>query len=215
MSKISKSQIKNDAINSNLVKNESLKSEDIKDGTLVNADISVTAAIDLLKLSNAGAVNRSAIYHNGTAWVPLVKEYVNFYDSTGGQSFTGTITVDLDTARENSNTSVFSISNGEITVAKNGKFFISYHTSLEQSTNTRSSSVAKLEIDTGSGFTTIPGTDSYGYHRNNNQGQNTCNGSCLINLTSGDKIRLNITRYSGSATLVTIANASAINIIEL
>ena len=213
MSKINKRQIQDNSVDSNIVEDESLTGADIQDDSLTDADLATTAGIQLSKLNSTGAVNRSAIYHNGTTWVPFVKEYLDIYDSTGGQSFIGTITVDLDTTRENSNTSVFSITSGEITVSKTGTFLVSYVASLDVTENTRTNSLSYLELDTGTGYSIVPGTNGYGYHMTAVNGENTASGNCILDLTSGDKLKLTTTQVIGG-TLSTLAGGSSIVIIE-
>jgi len=68
MSKISKKQIKDDAIDSSKVLDESLTTDDVKNGTLLDEDISDNAGIQLKKLDTTGANDGDCIVLQSGQW---------------------------------------------------------------------------------------------------------------------------------------------------
>ena len=76
----------------------------------------------------------------------------------------------------------------------------------------RTQSKAWMEMDIGSGYQIISGTDSYGYNRTSGAGFSTNPIHAVVHiqksLTSA-KIRIRAKRITGSSSLVSMANASS------
>lgn len=71
MSKLSKKQLQDGAVDSTVIENDSVESVDIKDGTIVDADISASAAISLSKLSTASGTDGDTMVLSGGVWAPV------------------------------------------------------------------------------------------------------------------------------------------------
>lgn len=138
------------------------------------------------------------------------------YDNAGGQtttSSTGTV-VNLDTVRKN--TGEFSLSSDVITINSEGTYFIVYRVSTDISTGTdRSASSCWLELNTGSGFSEIDGSRAFMYNREVIEGDNTGTGHCILDLVSGNSIRLLFSRIDGNSTIRTIADGSGVSILKI
>lgn len=152
------------------------------------------------------------------AWIPIRNDVISTYDNAGGQTFTGTITINLDTVKANTNSSIFSLATDVITVNANGSYAFSYDCTLGINTgsNARSQCQTFLEVDTGGGFVEVDGSRAATYNRNLAQGQNTSSMSNLtLSVAAGDQFRLRATRISGSSTIVTIADGSRLSVMRV
>ena len=139
----------------------------------------------------------------------------NAYDSTGGQDVTSASTVAINTVRENIG-SLINYSSGTFTAQKDTKVLVSFYVSTINSSNgSRSSSQAWLEVDTGSGWTEVPGTRINLYNRNNNEGRATGSGDLVYDVSSGDVFRVRAERAGGGDSISTIADGSGIVFSEL
>ncbi len=137
------------------------------------------------------------------------------HDSTGNISInSGFIDVPWDVEDKKDTLFTHTASSSEIILNISGDYFIHVEISIEMSSgNSRSSSVARIMKDSGSGFIEIKGTRGYAYHRNSSQGTNTISLSTnLIGINKNDKIQIEAMRLSGSGTLTTIPNSSRIQI---
>lgn len=144
-------------------------------------------------------------------WKKLVDEtsLYSVYPSAS-QTFTNTrITINLDTER--SSNSKFSVSNGEITFNNSGDYIISMSASAYMSStgggiinNPSSGSNAFLQLNSGSGYSDMPHIKISMYHANTSQGQDTGSITFPLSANTGDKLRMQIVRYSGSDGLSTI-----------
>jgi hypothetical protein len=154
----------------------------------------------------------------GTAGTSLrASEAVDVYDNAGGQTFTtGTITLNLDTTRINTDTSVYNLSGDVLTVNSAIRGLIQFRVSTDVSSGTaRSISYAWLERDTGSGYSEVDGSRVYMYNRSTASGENTGTASLILSVSAGDKFRIRVARLAGSDTIRTIADASGLMIVDL
>ena len=130
-----------------------------------------------------------------------------FLQLTGANGSTHTITqsattLPLDTSREISNASHFTISSGEITVVNAGDYFINYSIDSDQTGGNRVTVTGFIEVSTdgGTSFSEVRGTRGHDYSRNNTQEESTAQGSSVIVLGAGDILRVRVLRDSGVAT---------------
>jgi len=142
------------------------------------------------------------------------------YDSVGGVSIDAATVIPFDQTRIMVNDA--SLSSGEIIISPANFRFIppSIYTLLligkvtvdVSSGNSRTQSKAWIEVDTGSGYEVVPGTDGYMYNRTADSGfgSTTITTSYHIskcaNLTM--KFRIRAQRLVGTNDLVTLAQAS-------
>jgi hypothetical protein len=136
----------------------------------------------------------------------------DYYDSTGGVDISsGLTTILFDSIRSNCDTFSFSASSGVITSNVSGRFWVGFDVTTQISSGTnRSTSYAQLEINTGSGFTLVPGTYGGMYNRTNGADINSASRRARLDLNPGDEVRVRAARLAGSSTIVTAANGSSL-----
>ena len=139
--------------------------------------------------------------------------FFDAYDTTGGLDVTGGVTIAIDTVRENSGD--FSLSSGEVTVNKTGKFLVNVASTLGVGTSTaRSAAITTLQLYSGS-WAAVTGAKCKHYCRETDEDATTGAINAIVDITSGDKLRLVGIRHSGTAAILTIADMSSIVIREL
>jgi len=128
------------------------------------------------------------------------------------QTFTNArVTVNLDTERR-PNTE-FTLSSGEITFNKDNEYIVSVTSSIKTNSGTsRSGSNTFLQIDTGTGFADVPSFMISGYHRTSGAAEDTGSLTIPLTVSVGDKLRIQVIRYTGSDTMVTIPDGMNITI---
>jgi hypothetical protein len=131
------------------------------------------------------------------------------------QSFSGTVTVNYNRNIVTNPTlfTVATVGGGtEVTCNFTGVIEVTYNNSIDVTINSRESSRSFIEINTGSGFTLVDDSDSYGYHRQISNGENTSVCSALpISVSSGDIIRVRADDITGG-TLELLANGCRLKI---
>lgn len=134
-----------------------------------------------------------------------VNQAISVYDNTGGQKFTGSVTVVLDAVQKNTASGLYThdAATGEVTVLQAGTYKVSGGASLMADTATRTTSCAFLERNA----VVVPGTNAYGYHRNQTNGESTDSFETVMDLAANDVLRLRVEQLTGS-TLGTIAQGS-------
>jgi len=142
----------------------------------------------------------------------LTDSVITYYDSVGNTDITSGAVVEFNTVIANSDLFVFSVASGVITCNMSGTYFISYDVTINCTTSARSTAECFIELDTGSGFNTYTGSKAYTYNRNTTSGFSTATCTMLITLDEGDKVRVYTQRFSGSASLVTVADASRLSL---
>lgn len=136
------------------------------------------------------------------------------YNNGAIQTFTNTITLALDTVRENSGD--FTLTSSTITSVTAGTYLLIYRVSTDiASGSARSCSRALLELDTGSGFSEVIGSRGYMYNRDSSNADNTCTVSLILNLNVGDALRIRVNRESGSDTINVIQQGSGVTIVSV
>jgi len=105
--------------------------------------------------------------YDGSQWTSLIGSSdtpaaATFYDSTGGATIaSGTFsTINLDATLDNSDDTVIDVLNDVITVQEDGFYEISYQVSSRLASGTRSGFNAKLQLDTGTGYTDVAGSQA-------------------------------------------------------
>jgi hypothetical protein len=100
----------------------------------------------------------------------------------------------------------------EITFNTTGYYEVNYSITIGVSGGGRKTSRCRLVIDTGGGYGEILRTGGSGYHRNTSQGVDSISKTIRQAFTSGDKIKVQFSKLSGTGNLVTIAGDSNITI---
>lgn len=136
------------------------------------------------------------------------------YDNVGGQTVTsGTITLNLDTIRQNSGE--FSLAADEITVSTTDTLMILFRVTTNVTTSNRSVSKCWLEKDGGGGYVIVDGSYGYMYNRQSPEGENTATVQLMLDISTGDKFRIRINRDNGDATIATKVDASGISFFSI
>lgn len=150
-------------------------------------------------------------------FIDLEKEFVNYshplfyaYDVVGDIDISSAWTdITLDTEIKDDTPFDHSADSAVIEISVSGDHEITYYAGAYISANSnRCVAEFKLKIDTGSGYTDVPGSigrlamDRYstGY------GSGHCSVSIIKVLSKGDKLKIVGNRLSGSATVKTLAN---------
>jgi len=181
-----------------------------------------TALDDKIDLIEKGATNGVATL-DSSGQVPSSQlpfsdsERFEAYNSVTTTGFnTSPATINLNQTRINSAPSLFSITSSEVTINENINALVSYRVSTEISSGTsRSTSYAWVEIDTGSGFTEVDGSRVFMYNRTDGNSVNTGSGNVLLDVNSGDVIRLRVQRQDGTDTLNTVIDGCNLSIVDL
>jgi len=137
---------------------------------------------------------------------------IEVYDSAGGQNFTtSAIVVDFDVERVNTVPASFTLNaGGSVTVNFSGVVIASFITSFGGGNN-RATTRTALFLNGAE----VPGTRSWGYHRNNASNEDTGGGFAEFAVASGDVIDVRAVRESGGVTMFTLANGSRLRIERL
>lgn len=136
------------------------------------------------------------------------KQYFHAHNGSTTQSLTGAFVTSL-IANDIRSDTIYSNSNGEVTINKTGWFKVEYEVTADATGGGRSSMECKLEQNS----TDVPGSFSWGYHRNDVSGETTASATVLINVTSGDTIRVRIREENGG--IETIQEGSRLTISEI
>ena len=116
----------------------------------------------------------------------------SFYDNTGAQNISSSVwtVVNIDTTKRNNATGVYSLASDEVTINETADYYINYACGGQLAGGTRAGLQVQLEVDTGSGFTVVDGTIALCYGRITSEDMGSANGSIVMSLNSGDKVRL-------------------------
>ncbi|MBN2307262.1 hypothetical protein JXD20_04725 [Candidatus Peregrinibacteria bacterium] len=139
-------------------------------------------------------------------------EYFDAYDSTGGTSIDAGFTdIPLGTERKKTTDFTHSTGSAEITVNTDGTYYVNYAVTTDITSGTnRSESEARLMLDTGSGYAAVAGSIAKMYNRTATQGDATASRSFTLDLSAGDKLKIQAQRSSGSSNIATLAGGSAL-----
>ncbi|MBD3363122.1 hypothetical protein GF362_05360 [Candidatus Dojkabacteria bacterium] len=135
------------------------------------------------------------------------------YDNAGGQDLDNQPTViNIDTERQsNSN---YTLANDEVTVNSDGLYEVTFDFGIDQTGgNTETNGAVWLQVDTGTGFSDVDASTCYVYSEDGNNGENSCGRTVVLDLNSGDDIRLQAIRESGGqGVLTTISGGTSLTI---
>jgi len=135
------------------------------------------------------------------------KEYFYAHNDTTTQVLSTTfVTVIIGTDVRSD--SIYSNTDGEVTVSKTGNFKITADIASDSS-GVRSTTEAVLQIN----GIDVPGSFAYGYHRNSNSGEDSSSITALCSLTANDIVRVRIRQINGGVE--TLSNACRLTIEEI
>lgn len=93
----------------------------------------------------------------------------------------------------------------DLTFLANGRVFTQWNVSIDNTRNARTQSATVLFINSGAGFTFIPGTTGFGFHRNIATGSGTTSGQHQFPVLQNDAIRIASIRVAGIGSLQFLA----------
>lgn len=135
------------------------------------------------------------------------------HNSTGGQVVSSSpTTISIDTQAPVSDTNQYLIASGEIEILYSDKCDIIYSITLENNSSTRTNTKTVLEINKGSGFEKILGSEIFTYERTQNADKQTGTKRVLVDVNKGDIIRIRAQINEGSNNIV-LAEGCSISII--
>jgi hypothetical protein len=111
----------------------------------------------------------------------------------------------------------YSYAGANITFNTDGIYEITYGLNIVADTNNqRRQTRSRLQLDTGAGYSgEVARASAYGYHRTSLQGLDTLTKTVKLDLSSGDRIRIQFNVVNGVNTCSTVANESNITITRL
>lgn len=152
----------------------------------------------------------------GLSWVTITGSTISngfYYSNTGGTTLpSGSFTTVPINTEGIAVGGIITFSGNQYTFLQDGDYLVVYHVSAALTSGTRGGLIAKLQLDTGSGFADVPGTLSYA-DANSTQTNCTCSASVILSITTGDTIRL--MGGGTNQTFSTISNASGISFVKL
>jgi len=178
-----------------------------------NHTVQVNSMFSILKLDGVpGGVGPQgpvgADGQDGVLTISGSADFFNGYDSAGTTQL-GTSYTDIPLT-QGYTTSAFSHSGAEVTIQQDNTYVIIGRFTVAQPTTTsRSEAQMRLVVDTGSGYTEVPGTLGQCYSRNNTQDATTAMAQVVLDLEDGDKIKLQAQENSGG-TLFGAQNGSGL-----
>jgi len=152
-----------------------------------------------------------------TAWTQLsnaASASLHFQGHNNGvtQTFSTPTTINFSTTvRSDAAFSEAVVGGGtEVTINTTGWYEIAYSVSSDNTSGSRTVTTTHLDLNTGGGFNTVPGTISFGYHRNASRGESTSTAVFILNISAGDIIR--ISSVSTGSSVVTAVGGCRLNI---
>ena len=160
--------------------------------------------------------------YDGSGWVSLTGggggalEFSVFYayDSVGDIDISsGWTDITLDTEVKEDAPYSHAADSSNVTITEDGWYEITYNIGTYQSAgDVRSDSEAKLQEDTGGGFTDVPGSFSTIYNRQVSQGRGSASVTILREFFNGDIMKLQAQRLSGTGTILTEGDTAGLSI---
>ena len=185
-----------------------------------NGDIKAGASIDATKIHDGSVSNNEFKYLSGvtsniqTQLNTLVTDF--FYGcETDGTTLNASLGVwtDVPINMECKKTAGFThvADSAEITVVNAGIYRIDTRlTVIDNGANDDGYSESRVLRDTGSGYTEIMGSRAAMYHASTNVAHCTSNSNMIIDLTAGDKIKIQASQITGVPTVDLVAYQSCI-----
>jgi hypothetical protein len=155
--------------------------------------------------------------YNGIEWAglgggggpPILADQSVFYayDSAGNINITGGWTdLTLDTEVKEDAPYTHSTNSAEVAFNEDGWYEITYDVGTYISSGgSRTSSRAKIQEDTGSGYVDVPGSQATMYNRNSANGFDSASATILREFNAGDIIKIQAQSFNGTDTVLTEA----------
>lgn len=209
-------------------------------GNVENVKVNLSAGVDPTENDDTGAgYSVGSVWINTTSDPPKVwvcgdastgaaewlqttgeiaaSRYFDGYDAVGGTVFgTGGSWTDIPITtvrKQDSDAFNHSGSSPEVEILVTGSFEVDYQVTCDQTAgNNRATGQSRLLVDTGAGFSVVPGSFSSMYSRNTTDSESTAAFSGILDLNAGDKLKVQVANTTGSETLVTLAQGCRLTI---
>lgn len=133
----------------------------------------------------------------------LTSRIFSAYNSVGGQTIgTSASTIQIDTLKNASDSAAFSLSSGEVEFHFSDIYNISYSVVFDDTNTARTNTRSVLQINTGSGFVDVVGSEVYTYERTSAADRSTGSATIALEVNKGDIIRIVSNRIAGSNNTV-------------
>lgn len=104
----------------------------------------------------------------------------------------------------------------DVTIVESGRYHVSVDASIDNTLGaSRTSSAAALFVDSGAGFMLVPGSLTFGYHRNSANGEDTLPLDKIFTLDAGDILRFAAVRIAGIGPLAYIGGGCRLSITKV
>ena len=139
-------------------------------------------------------------------------KWADLYDSSGGTPIPASWTdVPWDSQRKLDSPYTHSTPSAEVTIAEDGTYGIWVRVSTGVTSGTdRSESAIRIMLDAGSGYAEVPGTQGFLYNRTAAEGYASAPSYLVLDLSAGDKLKVQAQRTGGAASLALLADGSSI-----
>jgi hypothetical protein len=139
------------------------------------------------------------------------QEFLDIYDAGGGQDISsGWTDIQFDTIRQKTGAFTFTADGTEVTITASGTYVVSYRLTTDDTAGDRISTYGRLQIDTGSGYTTVPGSWFAMYQADGEVSESSSTATLILNLNKDDKLKVQADGSSASSTSDTIAEGCSL-----
>jgi len=141
--------------------------------------------------------------------------YFSAYDAGGGIDVSsGWTDITWDTERKKAGVYTHSADSAVITIGKTSDFIFSFDYGCDMSSssgNAPSVSACRLVTDTGGGYAEVAGTRAFAFHDGTDDGESSASvNNIILSVTSGDAFKVQVQRFAGNDTILTVADACRI-----
>lgn len=142
--------------------------------------------------------------------------YFDAYATMAINGITGSfIDIPLNAHRQTSVLFSHTLDTAPVTINESDTYLIISRVTTTSPGNNRITTSSRIQLDTGSGYSTISGSQTYMYNRNSSTGESTGTATVVLSLSAGDKLKLQVGRTGGSVDAGTVANASSLTIMSV
>ena len=184
-----------------------------------------SALNDLTDVSGTPTTNQVLTW-GGSAWAPAdaqggggaggIQEHLDVYGNTNQSIDAGWTDISWGVQREEFGSFTFTAPGTEVTIVDTSTYLVQVSvTNQALSGTSRSESEFDVQIDTGAGYASVPGSDKYIYHRQSSQGKGTASAQFIWVATAGDKIKVRAQRTSGTTTISTLGDGCQFTLIKM
>lgn len=146
---------------------------------------------------------------------PSSSNYINAYDSSGNTDVTSGAVVNLNSVRNSSQD--FSLNGNEVSYSGQSSLFLVQANVSTDTGGGRDNSFFYIEksTDNGSTWSEVGGTRGFMYNRTSGNGESSGATSAILQMESGDRLRLRAESLNASGPVTTIEDGSAITLLSI